>query len=467
MSKDEYLRGLNGRFGPSGLRKITLDDLRSHLSLVNDDTIYYVGSASPLCNRLLACIDIDDKQHDGDAPNLAQWLIDECPILKNSYVEYSPGGYGIHMYLLLCTSLESHNEVNDLLKRFESYMSELSSHSGYLSVIDGIKGTFPIVEREKNSDLWTCPSMGLLVSLPCPQTLEELEELTNLTPIWCEELEAVVNASHTETGKKLEQESSKRITSCVPRGNSQYPETVKKGQEKTNKIATLLSSGNGSIRRIGALFDLEKKLGRPPSFEEYEQFYYESGLTRNPKKTKETRRRELHKIFDKVIDQFDPSLAIQKGFHPEDYAFVTLTPEQMATFQKKMGKKKITDELVQVVVYLAEHPNTDSPDPIHNFTLGFNLIQSFCRKLYADGTLQCAYTSRIFQSVAKQIAVSNGWIEKIGGYRKGSHCMRYIPGPNHPRRADFMADYGKLVMQITEKGLPHEMLDWPVPQKVG
>jgi hypothetical protein len=63
--------------------------------------------------------------------------------------------------------------------------------------------------------------------------------------------------------------------------------------------------------------------------------------------------------------------------------------------------------------------------------------------------------------------VSNGWIEKIGGFRKGSHCMRYIPGPNHPRLADFMADYGKLVEQITAKGVPSEMLDWPVPQKTG
>lgn len=123
----------------------------------------------------------------------------------------------------------------------------------------------------------------------------------------------------------------------------------------------------------------------------------------------------------------------------------------------------MTRELIQVVVYLAEHPCVESQKPKHYFTVGFKRIQVFCQKLFKEGNLKCAYAGNIYSSVARQIAEHYGWIEKIGNYRKGSHSMKFIPGTNHPRRADFMVAYGNKVQQICGGST----IDIPAPKKAG
>ena len=123
VSSKAYERYLNHQFGPQGLPKLKKDNLEYHLSGIG--TIYYVGSSSRHSQHLLACIDIDDKNKQGDALSLSTYLIAHCPVLGNSYVEQSLGGYGVHIYFIISSLGESHQSVNDILKRFGIYLSKL------------------------------------------------------------------------------------------------------------------------------------------------------------------------------------------------------------------------------------------------------------------------------------------------------------------------------------------------------
>ena len=160
--------------------KITRTHIEPHLS--GEETYYYTTSRrSPYA---LLMIDIDAKNGEPDALQVAQFIIELC-LHNNVYYETSTNGNGIHLYFLLDFNLDSkrdksisRNKANKIIKQqIEQEIKSQVHKQGFQAKVDGIFGTYP--ERNKRGYI---SKSGSLAKIPRPQNWDDLYKLINLKP---------------------------------------------------------------------------------------------------------------------------------------------------------------------------------------------------------------------------------------------------------------------------------------------
>ena len=434
------------------LRQIGRAEVAEHL-FVDRRRLYYVGCHYGSARFLLACLDIDDKAKQGLARKLWRQIADRLPLLaRNAYVEVSPGLGGIHAYLVIDAQGVPHEQVNKLLSDLSTYLRQVApailTPQGKAGV-DGFKGTYALVEDVETEfpsedgppvTTYRSLSMGVLVSLPRPKDMDALIRL-KATPITTiHELAALLPDDWAGEGGQGKAAATDSVTNSTYMGRHYTLMTAlgrgAKKQGNSRIVEELLSSEDGHSRKIGALFRLGHQLGRQPQFDEYEAFYCEL-FASNPTRDPADRRRQLRSIYKKFAPRFDPSKARQ-GFNPASYPFV------QGSWKHK--GRNVPIELVQIVVYLTESVVID-PDQ-QPFTVGLERILKFAGTLHKAGSISRSYAKNYgLASAARDIAARNGWIRCIDWHVPGKNCKRYVPGPNHPRKDEFMMMCGWLVQQ--------------------
>jgi len=164
---------------------------------IAQERVYVVGPASSAAEHLLTCIDIDDKSRRGDAKDLLARLIRAFPILHgNTYVEESPGGFGIHVYLIISHQGVHKQRVNEVLTELGSQLRVLVPANGDGACMDGVKCTSPWYRTTYHDDgtrVRTVGAMGTMCSAPRPTTEADLARLAATPTLPIEALTVTLN----------------------------------------------------------------------------------------------------------------------------------------------------------------------------------------------------------------------------------------------------------------------------------
>ena len=456
--RELWKRHLNRKPGEwwAAIKPLRLRDVLCHL-FESYARIYTVGPSGAWADHLLCCIDIDDKGHKGDATVLLNRLYTLMPVLKtHSYAEVSPGGFGIHVHLLLDHRDTFKAYVNDVLNALSRYLQKVLKPDEDGAKIDGIKSTCSWYTRQWDQQAWVSfrepACQGTMCSAPRPTTMEDMDRLAGLQPLPLIRLIDVlpVNWQEEELANSFEPDDKQEVVVKQGTQNIEYsphgsyniclPNRSNPTRESLDKIKSI---SNGLQRKNACCRHLARALGRIPSLDELSKYYEQHGMVKNLSKRNSVRLRDLRKAIKFCAKTFKRSLSTN-GFNLDDYAFIdTIDLTPVADLVRKSGlRRQHVLDLVKAFVHLAEHPVTEPTR--YQFTIGVTQLKAFAKKVGLS-----VKTNGII--AARQIAVAVGLVDILASYQAGQKgygtgtSTRYVITPSHPRFQAYINEYWSLI----------------------
>ena len=150
----------------------TTTHIESHLN--GNDRLYYRSQRGS--GFVLLMIDIDAKNGEPDAGAVAKFLTDTY--FPGAYCEFSPGGHGRHLYLVVRCQVKR-EFVNADLARITKALNTIVVAMGFMSRIDRVNGSFTILNRDK-----TIKDRGTFGKIPRLRRGEEDLEWLIAAPVY-------------------------------------------------------------------------------------------------------------------------------------------------------------------------------------------------------------------------------------------------------------------------------------------
>jgi len=317
---------------PSQYTKSKLED---HLN--NRNVCYY--TSNPDNNVWLLCIDIDAKNGETDAWDIASFLTDTY--FNNAYWEPSTGGNGVHLYIFLDVNWVwknkyssnrmdefwdnktrsfispkkkmSTSEIRNALSELAKCLKMIVESKGFNAKVDDIKGTPASKDSNGLYDV-----MGLLVKLPRPQDNDNIVWLRN-SPIFT--FDHCLNILRDydllfpseSISSEIQSISSCRTQRIIPITDG----CIDRAITISPKIQSLLNSHNALDRSKGTCYLLCIKLKRAPALEEVIIEYENLGIATGNETPERIKRHQ--KALDFVSKSYNHSFSKKYRCSPGQY----------------------------------------------------------------------------------------------------------------------------------------------------
>jgi len=453
-----------------------------HLKSPNPKETFYF-TANPKSDIILLMLDLDPchSTTDSDYNAAISYIISNYH--NSSYLELSSTGRGRSIYFLFDvtpfkTTIYYQNEMIDYIKRYSTLL-KIDVNNKYNINFDKICGIMRCKKEiyDKKSGLMHYSDYrGILGKIPCPQTDKQRGEFYHLQPITKEQIDKNIKklsgglvtqsnpSSKSSPSLRLLIKPKTQSTNIKP-ATQLNPNILLPTFSKTEKLMYCKCPYK---RTLGAILYLSHKLlKRPPSEDEYYQFYIKMNLFTGGKSVEERQRRidrykEAIKTVEKTFDVEKCKLDYDiKNYKKNIENSISL--EEVQNIRKECGfRGKITYEDLLVgfgyhllCAYGNNKPGRELTCPMQGM---IDYFKSLAEKKIINRGCNMDKVKAI-----RAVLLKIKWIELLDdkwvftGHKRDGVAKKYTMGVDAPNYKEFMIVRGEVVEKIRESVLANTL----------